>query len=294
MGAIRRDGGAHSDQARDGQDMENGSVGLLGEGSFVAGYLRSFADSRHRWIAFSRDVEAMSPPPERIESWISFIPMTALPQRLEKIGRYGPRRIVALSSTSLFTKTASPDQAETHYAKELADAERALIEWASAKGVGWTILRPTLIYGGGQDRNVSEIARFIRRFGFFPVLGAATGLRQPVHAQDVASACRQVLDCMASMNKAYNISGGETLSYRAMVERIFEAAGKPARVMAIPAWSFSAAVSCVRLLPRFRDWSTAMPRRMNQDMTFDHSEAARDFGFRPRPFHPGAADLPAS
>lgn len=273
--------------------MENGPVGILGAGSFVASHLRSLADSRHRWLAFSRDVEAMSPPPpQQIDAWISFIPMTALPRRLEKIGRYGPRRIVALSSTSRFTKAASPDQVETQYAKGLADAERAFIEWADANGVGWTILRPTLIYGDRQDRNVSEIAHFIRRFGFFPVLGAAGGLRQPVHARDVASACRQALDCPASVNKAYNISGGETLSYRGMVERIFQAAGKPARIVAIPAWSFSAAISCARLLPRCRDWSTAMPQRMNQDMTFDHSEAMRDFGFKPRSFHPSATDLP--
>jgi hypothetical protein len=31
---------------------------------------------------------------------------------------------------------------------------------------------------------------------------------------------------------------------------------------------------------------------MNQDMIFDHSDAARDFGFKPRPFHPSANDLP--
>ncbi len=57
------------------------------------------------------------------------------------------------------------------------------------QGVEWVILRPTLIYGHGRDKNITEIARFIRRFGFFPLLGKANGLRQPIHVEDVAEAC---------------------------------------------------------------------------------------------------------
>lgn len=96
--------------------------------------------------------------------------------------------------------------------------------------MGWVILRPTLIYGRGRDRNITVIARFIRRFGFFPVLGRATGLRQPVHAEDVALACHRALEAPAATNRAYNISGGETVTYREMVRRVFLALeGGPAR-----------------------------------------------------------------
>ncbi len=33
-------------------------------------------------------------------------------------------------------------------------------------GIEYTILRPTMIYGSGLDRNTSSIVRFIKRFGF--------------------------------------------------------------------------------------------------------------------------------
>ena len=46
------------------------------------------------------------------------------------------------------------------------------------------------------------------------------------------------LDQPATFNKAYNVSGGETFSYRQMVEKIFGSLGKPARFFTVPPWMF--------------------------------------------------------
>ncbi len=73
--------------------------------------------------------------------------------------------------------------------------------WAASHGVEWIILRPTLIYGLGRDKNIAEIARFVRRFGFSPLFGKAKGLRQPLHAQDVAGACIAALDAPDAANR---------------------------------------------------------------------------------------------
>jgi hypothetical protein len=45
--------------------------------------------------------------------------------------------------------------------------EENLKAWAESKGVEWVILLPTLIYGHGRDKNISEIIQFIRRFSDF-------------------------------------------------------------------------------------------------------------------------------
>ena len=148
----------------------------------------------------------------------------------------------------------------------------------------WTIFRPTLVYDGVRDKNVMVIARFIRRFGFFPLLGDGAGLRQPVHADDLAEACLMALDQPATFERAYNLSGEETLSYRQMVEKIFGSLGKPARFLIIPAWLFRAAIRVVMLLPGKRNMTPEMATRMNADLCFDHADATRNFGFSPRPF----------
>ncbi|AMG38119.1 NAD(P)-dependent oxidoreductase [Achromobacter xylosoxidans] len=228
-----------------------------------------------------------------IPSWLCLAPIWVLPRYFDALEAFGARRIVALSSTSRFTKIDSSDDAENEVARQLAQAEDQVRQWAESRGIEWVVLRPTLIYGFGQDKNVSEIARFIRRTSLFPLLGRAQGLRQPVHAEDVASACVAALTAPAAANQAYNLSGGETLPYRQMVARIFEALGQPVRTIGIPLLMFRLAVRLARTLPRFRKWSPAMAERMNRDMVFDHTAARQDLGFQPRPFHLSPHDIPA-
>jgi hypothetical protein len=40
----------------------------------------------------------------------------------------------------------------------------------------------------------------------------------------------------------------------------------------------------LRILPRFKSLTVEMVSRMNQDMIFDHAEAAQDLGFKLRAF----------
>ncbi|WP_210234869.1 NAD(P)-dependent oxidoreductase [Methylocystis sp. B8] len=229
-----------------------------------------------------------------ITSWIFLSPIWVLPDRLRMLEAHGVRRIVALSSTSRFTKIGSSDSNERILAKRLAAAEETVSDWAVRRNVACTILRPTLIYGSGRDRNIAEMAAFIRRFGFFPVLGSACGLRQPVHVEDVAAACVAALAAPAAVVRAYNISGGEVLSYRDMASRVFKALDRTERLVSVPLTAVRAGVALAQLLPRFRHWSPSMAERMNQDMVFDHSDAERDLYFRPRPFRVSAQDVGAT
>ena len=250
-----------------------------------------FRDAGWRVVALSRH-----PSPRRDEGvtpyWICVAPIWVLPDYFALIEAAGARRVVVLSSTSRFTKVGSGDTAEQATAAKLIDGETRSQAWAESRGIELVILRPTLIYGHGRDKNIAEIARFVRRFGFFPVFGKALGLRQPIHAEDVAGACVSALQATDAANRAYNISGGETLSYREMVIRVFDALGRRPRLLTVPLWAFRLAVTMLRSLPRYRQWSVAMAERMNRDLVFDHADAVRDLGFKPRGFALAAEDLP--
>ena len=54
---------------------------------------------------------------------------------------------------------------------------------------------------------------------------------------------------------------------------------------------FKIAVTCLRLLPRYRHWSTSMAERMNQDLIFDHEAATKEFCYKARKFAPEKKDL---
>lgn len=257
---------------------------LINSGARVCAFSRQPIEPVGDGIAWRNLSDSSSATTDQLDHWICVAPIWVLPEHFPLLEASGARRVVALSSTSRFTKVGSGDTAETAVAARLIEAEDRFVAWAKSRGVEWVILRPTLIYGLGRDKNISEIARFIRRFSFFPVFGRAEGLRQPIHAEDVAAACVSALQAPDAENRAYNISGGETLAYRAMVARVFVALGRRPRLLTVPFWAFRLAVGVLRCLPRYRQWSAAMAERMNRDLVFDHADATRDLRFKSRPF----------
>ena len=266
---------------------------LVDEGCRVAAYTRKSTnaqlDDSIQWRSFE---SSPSHTAEKIQNWICVAPIWVLPEHFRLLESSGIRRVVVLSSTSRFGKLDSTDASERALAQRLAEAEDGLQGWAVGKKVEWVILRPTLIYGLGRDNNVSEISRFIRRFGFFPLFGKSRGLRQPIHADDVAKACVFALFQNDVIGQAFNLSGGETLPYREMVERIFKAMGIRPRFFSVPLWLFGFAIAVIRFIPRYKRWSSAMAQRMCQDLVFDHTEARKFLGFKPRRFTLSPQDLP--
>ncbi|RME17091.1 MAG: NAD(P)-dependent oxidoreductase, partial [Bdellovibrio sp.] len=193
-------------------------VGLLGASSFVGQHLIPLLlDKGFSVVGFSRKppensegiewrqvpMEPLSQ--EEIPLWISVAPIWVLPDYFRFFQAHKAQRVVALSSTSRFTKENSSDPQERRVAQRLREAEEHFTSWANKNKVSWIILRPTLIYDWGKDKNLTEVARFIEKFGFFPVFGKAEGLRQPIHASDVAAASLEALLKKERANKAYNI-----------------------------------------------------------------------------------------
>lgn len=217
---------------------------------------------------------------------IHLAPLWLLPPLLPVLNSLQVKRVIGFGSTSLFSKADSADAGERQLAARFAIVEEEISRFCATSKMNWTIFRPTLVYDCVRDKNVTVIARFIQRFGFFPLLGKAGGLRQPIHADDLAKACVMALNQPVTFCKAYNLSGGETLSYRQMVEKIFRSLSKPVRFLIIPAWLFRAAIRAIMLLPGKRNMTPEMAIRMNANLCFDHADAIRDFGFSPRLFLP--------
>ncbi len=272
---------------------------LTKNGWLVRAYSRrkvNSSDPDIQWIQIPKspdDLDGAANESERICFWICVASIWVLPDYFPMLEKHGAKRIIAVSSTSIFTKSHSGSAEEKSTALKLSNAENRLEQWSAETGVEWVVLRPTLIYGRGMDKNISEIIHWIRRLGFFPLLGKGDGLRQPVHAEDVALACLSALEKTDVVNRAYNLSGGETLSYRDMVNRLFAALGRRPRLIHVPLGVFRFTAAILRLLPRYRHLTSQMAERMNTDLIFDHSEAARDLNFEPGNFHLTSRDLPA-
>jgi nucleoside-diphosphate-sugar epimerase len=195
-------------------------------------------------------------------------------------------RVIAFSSTSLVVKKDSKNLNDRRLSTQLQEGESNLIQSCSEKNVQWTIFRPTLIYGSGLDQNIEFITQFIKRYHFFPIMGKGNGLRQPVHAYDLAQASLNVIDARATYCKIYNLSGGEVLTYFEMVSRVFNSLDKAPVIIRFPKVLFYIAVSLLRFFKRFKHLNTGMVDRLNEDLYFDSSDAKNDFGYNPNIFFP--------
>src|SRR5216683_3611624 len=206
------------------------------------------------------------------------------PTALSHLSCAAPTRVIAFTSTSIVTKAESEIGAERESARLWAEAEQQLIVACERLGIQWTVLRPTIIYDEGRDANITRLSRLIEKLGFMPLAGSGSGLRQPVHAEDLAIGALAAAASPAAANKIYAIPGKDTITYREMVGRIFDGLHKPRRIIPIPPALWRAAFSVAK--PFVPHANVAMGNRMAKDMIFDSAPAMEDFGWNPREFRP--------
>lgn len=211
---------------------------------------------------------------------ISVGPLDAFARWFEQHPDQALRRVIALSSMSAESKQASEDAGERELSARLRAAEYTLRRCAAERDVALTLFRPTLIYGDGTDRSIAPIARFVRRWHLLPLPFGATGLRQPIHADDLASAIFATLARSETHGNTYDLGGGERLSFITVLRRLGSA---------LPSWSLPIPIPMFALVLLTRLMLNGAPSRaaiarLKTDLVADNAPAQRDFGYAPRGF----------
>lgn len=246
-------------------------------------------DARHEpgvcWV--EGELSSLGTVPGRFDAAFSCGPLDHF-ARWYALHGAGLPRVVAFGSTSVEVKQASADVRERDLAARLAKGEGVLFAAASRHGAAATVLRPTLVYGAGADRTLTRVAGLARRWGVVPLPADATGLRQPVHVEDLAAAAISVQGSNATHGRAYALPGGETLPYRDMLARVLAALEPPARLLPLPAPVFRGVLALARAAGVAGGFGDAAVARLRDDLVFDAGPARRDFGYAPRAFAPAA------
>ena len=259
------------------------SVLVFGASGPVGGFLLPLLGAYYKVIPASRvlragwvsgdlnDVRATWPAADIV---LSLGPLDAFSDWLER-QTSSPRRVIALSSMSAESKRTSPDARERALAERLRANEARMLEIAHQRHIDCTIFRPTLIYGTGADRSLAPIARFARRWHVLPIPVGASGLRQPVHAADLAKACIAAIEQPVTFGKIYALGGGERLPFTAMLWRL--RAALPGFVLPLPLPLFA-----LRLRANI---GAAALARLREPLIADNTAAASDFGYAPAAFN---------
>jgi len=189
----------------------------------------------------------------------------------------GIRRAVFVGTTAIFTTLAAKTKSVR------AEAEKAIAE----SGLDWTLIRPTMIYGSPRDRNMIRLIRHLQRWPFVTVAGSGEHLQQPVFVDDVAAAVVDALRFDATIGRAYNISGAAPLTFNEVIGTVARVLGRRVRRIHIPVAPVVAMMRAVERTGLKLPFKSEQILRLNENKSFSHDEAARDFGFRPRSFEEG-------
>jgi nucleoside-diphosphate-sugar epimerase len=187
------------------------------------------------------------------------------------------KRAIFVSTTAIFTTLNAKSKA----ARQAAEAA------IKASELDYTILRPTMIYGTPDDRNMIKLLRLIQRSPIIPIPGSGKSLQQPVHVEDVAWAICEVLDRPKTYRRDYNISGGQVLSYNDVVQIAGDALGKQPILLHIPVNLFLSLIQSAKPLNLKIPVTTEQVLRLNEDKVFDYTAAKEDFNYSPRNFLKG-------
>jgi nucleoside-diphosphate-sugar epimerase len=181
------------------------------------------------------------------------------------------KRLIAISSTGVFSRFRRT-------AAEIARCE-SLIE---SSGLSRTILRPTMIYGTPDDRNISRLVRLVARNPIVPLPGGGKARFQPVHVSDLARCISACLENDASIGRSYNVPGGSAHSLGEIVRIIARLLRK--RVVTVPI-PLAPALLAARVLRLRID--PEQIGRLREDKTFSYEDAAADLGYAPMRFEEG-------
>lgn len=128
------------------------------------------------------------------------------------------------------------------YYRGKARVERALAE----AGVPYSIVRPTLVFGGERDVLTNNIAWILRRAPVFAVPGDGRYRVQPVHVDDLARIA--VERSAPGPDSIVDAAGPETMAFDELVCLVRDAVGSRAPIVHVPAVLMAAASRGLGLL----------------------------------------------
>lgn len=187
------------------------------------------------------------------------------------------RHIVFTGSTGIYTRLPS-QSAERKRVAEMFIQEHYRCPW--------TIIRPTMIYGHKDDRNISRLVQAVARYPILPLIGKGSSLIQPVLIHDLVKAYGTALLNPKYYNKSYNIGGGNAYSNRELIACAASSLGRQARLIPIPAALVRSGVALLSMMG-ISPISREQVQRFQENKNIDLSPFITDFGYVPRNFEQG-------
>lgn len=193
----------------------------------------------------------------------------------------GVKRFILVHTTGIYSKYKAAGE---QYRQIDAEVEKLCTQ----AGASLTILRPTMIYGNLNDRNISIFIRMVDKLRIFPVVSGAKFLLQPVWCGDLGKAYYDVLiNPEITNNKNYVLSGKEPILLIDILKEIAQQLGVKNTFVSVPYWLAFSGACCIYYCSFKKMDYREKVQRLVEPRAYSYEEAAKDFGYSPLSFADG-------
>ncbi|MDX2307663.1 MAG: complex I NDUFA9 subunit family protein [Hyphomicrobium sp.] len=163
----------------------------------------------------------------------------------------GAKQLVHLSAIG------ADARASARYARTKGEGERAVLE----EFPDAVILRPSIVFGP-EDDFFNRFAAMAQVSPLLPLIGGGRTRFQPVYVGDVAAAAVIAIEGGAKPGTIYELGGPETLSFRELLDRTQDYAGRHRAYLGMPFWM--AKMQAVATMPLALVANTLRPVTLDQ------------------------------
>ncbi len=137
----------------------------------------------------------------------------------------GARRVVFTSTVSAARERLGP------YGRSKRLAE----ERVRSAGIPFVILRPSLVYGGGETGLVGALVRWLRSLPVMPVIGDGRIAIDPVHVDDLCGVIEACLVRDDVLGQTYDVLGPDRVTLDEFLHRLGDVLGVRRPLLHLPA-----------------------------------------------------------
>jgi len=192
------------------------------------------------------------------------------------------KRAIFVHTTGIYSKYKSASE-------EYQDIERTVKQTieVNKSEIQLIYLRPTMIYGYLNDRNMIIFIKMVDKLRVFPVISKGKNLLQPVNGRDLGKAYYQILLNKEIITGDYILSGDEPISMLEMLELISNYLNKKTFFINIPLGMGVFMGRLLKFITFNRIDYIEKIQRMGEDRNFHHDAAKAGFKYSPMLFRDG-------
>lgn len=198
----------------------------------------------------------------------------------------GVDNYILVHTTGIYSKYKAAGEEYRQIEKRIDNLKRR--HQANGRKIAITILRPTMIYGDLNDKNVSTFIKMVDKLRVFPTVNGAHYDLQPVWCGDLGKAYFDVMiNWKVTKDKEYILSGGSPIELREMFHVIAKQLHVKNVFISCPYPIAYAGAWLIYLLTLKKIDMREKVQRLVEPRAYGHEDATRDFGYDPVGFAEG-------